>query len=182
MAESNFRSNLAGCAFSPLSGLSSFLFPLSAPHTHVTFFPSQFDGHKARPMTLKHPPPNRPPSPDSLLHYPLESHFVQPNAQTKKKRPFPSHSLLLLPECILTRERDEMRCSRYFALSRWERFLGFLICSAGAAACFALSFFIGLPLLAVKPRKFAVCPLSFPLPLRNQLTKRESITIRFHSP
>lgn len=44
----------------------------------------------------------------------------------------------------------------YFALSRWERFLGFLICTAGAAACFMLSFFIGLPLLAVKPRKFAV--------------------------
>ncbi|GAA6036172.1 hypothetical protein JCM8097_006814 [Rhodosporidiobolus ruineniae] len=44
----------------------------------------------------------------------------------------------------------------YFALSRWERFLGFLLCVAGAAVCFAVSFFIGLPLLAVKPRKFAV--------------------------
>ncbi|GAA5948667.1 hypothetical protein JCM10213_004374, partial [Rhodosporidiobolus nylandii] len=44
----------------------------------------------------------------------------------------------------------------YFALSRWERFLGFLLCVAGASACFAVSFFIGLPLLAVKPRKFAV--------------------------
>lgn len=47
---------------------------------------------------------------------------------------------------------------RYFALSRWERFLGFLLCIAGAAACFAVSFFIGLPMLAIKPRKFAVRP------------------------
>lgn len=48
-----------------------------------------------------------------------------------------------------------MWCS-YFALSRWERFLGFLLCIGGAAACFAVSFFIGLPMLAIKPRKFAV--------------------------
>ncbi|GAA6022318.1 hypothetical protein JCM10207_003283 [Rhodosporidiobolus poonsookiae] len=44
----------------------------------------------------------------------------------------------------------------YFALSRWERFLGFLLCIGGATACFAVSFFIGLPMLALKPRKFAV--------------------------
>ncbi|SCV73176.1 BQ2448_7101 [Microbotryum intermedium] len=44
----------------------------------------------------------------------------------------------------------------YFALSRWERFSGFLICTAGAALCFFIAFFIGLPLLALKPRKFAV--------------------------
>ncbi|BGP57974.1 hypothetical protein JCM8202_001936 [Rhodotorula sphaerocarpa] len=44
----------------------------------------------------------------------------------------------------------------YFALSRWERFVGFLLCIAGAAACFVVSFLIGLPLLAIKPRKFAV--------------------------
>ncbi|GAA6001649.1 Sft2p [Rhodotorula paludigena] len=44
----------------------------------------------------------------------------------------------------------------YFALSRWERFLGFLCCIGGAAACFAVAFFIGLPMLALKPRKFAV--------------------------
>lgn len=44
----------------------------------------------------------------------------------------------------------------YFALSRWERFSGFLLCTLGAAACFLISFFIGLPLLALKPRKFAV--------------------------
>ncbi|KAG0656378.1 protein transport protein sft2 [Rhodotorula mucilaginosa] len=44
----------------------------------------------------------------------------------------------------------------YFALSRWERFVGFLLCIAGAAACFVVSFLIGLPMLAIKPRKFAV--------------------------
>ncbi|KAM0747864.1 SFT2-domain-containing protein [Meredithblackwellia eburnea MCA 4105] len=44
----------------------------------------------------------------------------------------------------------------YFALSRWERFTGFLLCCAGAGVCFMISFFIGLPLLALKPRKFAV--------------------------
>jgi len=43
----------------------------------------------------------------------------------------------------------------YFALSRWERFLGFLLCCAGAAVCFLVAF-LTLPLLAVKPRKFAV--------------------------
>lgn len=43
----------------------------------------------------------------------------------------------------------------YFALSRWERFLGFLLCCAGAALCFFVAF-LTLPLLAIKPRKFAV--------------------------
>lgn len=43
----------------------------------------------------------------------------------------------------------------YFALSRWERFLGFLMCCVGASICFLLAF-LTLPLLAVKPRKFAV--------------------------
>jgi len=41
-------------------------------------------------------------------------------------------------------------------LSRWERFIGFLVCVLGAVACFLISFFIGLPFLAVKPSKFAV--------------------------
>ncbi|KAI0289641.1 ER-to-golgi vesicle protein transport Sft2, partial [Russula brevipes] len=47
----------------------------------------------------------------------------------------------------------------YFALSRWERLLGFLACLAGAAVCFAVAFFT-LPLLAIRPAKFA---LSFSL-------------------
>ncbi|KAI9435600.1 ER-to-golgi vesicle protein transport Sft2 [Lactarius indigo] len=47
----------------------------------------------------------------------------------------------------------------YFALSRWERLLGFLACLAGAAVCFAVAF-LTLPLLALRPAKFA---LSFSL-------------------
>lgn len=43
----------------------------------------------------------------------------------------------------------------YFALSRWERFLGFLLCCAGAAVCFFVAF-LTIPLIAVRPRKFAV--------------------------
>ncbi|KAF8494865.1 ER-to-golgi vesicle protein transport Sft2 [Russula emetica] len=47
----------------------------------------------------------------------------------------------------------------YLALSRWERLLGFLACLAGAAVCFGVAF-ITLPLLAIRPAKFA---LSFSL-------------------
>ncbi|MBW0494839.1 hypothetical protein O181_034554 [Austropuccinia psidii MF-1] len=43
----------------------------------------------------------------------------------------------------------------YYALSRWERTVGFLMCTAGALICFVIAFFT-LPLLAIKPRKFAV--------------------------
>lgn len=43
----------------------------------------------------------------------------------------------------------------FYALSRWERFLGFLLCVAGALVCFLIAF-LTLPLLALKPRKFAV--------------------------
>ncbi|THH18234.1 hypothetical protein EW146_g2706 [Bondarzewia mesenterica] len=43
----------------------------------------------------------------------------------------------------------------YFALSRWERLVGFLACLAGAAICFAVAFFT-LPFLAIRPAKFAL--------------------------
>jgi hypothetical protein len=43
----------------------------------------------------------------------------------------------------------------WFTLSRWDRLLVFGICLVGAVACFALCFAI-LPILALKPRKFAV--------------------------
>ncbi|WVF65402.1 hypothetical protein IAT40_000129 [Kwoniella sp. CBS 6097] len=43
----------------------------------------------------------------------------------------------------------------YFALSRWERFLGFLACCVGGIACFGVAFLF-LPILAIKPRKFAL--------------------------
>ncbi|KAF8642914.1 hypothetical protein AX16_009302 [Volvariella volvacea WC 439] len=47
----------------------------------------------------------------------------------------------------------------WFALSRWERLLGFGGCLVGAAICFFVSF-LTLPLLAIRPSKFA---LSFSL-------------------
>ncbi|KAH9821097.1 Got1/Sft2-like family-domain-containing protein [Melampsora americana] len=43
----------------------------------------------------------------------------------------------------------------YYALSRWERTIGFLLCIAGASICFFIAF-LTLPFLAFKPRKFAV--------------------------
>ncbi|PLW55010.1 hypothetical protein PCANC_02530 [Puccinia coronata f. sp. avenae] len=43
----------------------------------------------------------------------------------------------------------------YYALSRWERTIGFLICIAGSMICFLISFFT-LSILIIKPRKFAV--------------------------
>ncbi|CAL1702776.1 unnamed protein product [Somion occarium] len=43
----------------------------------------------------------------------------------------------------------------FFALSRWERLLGFGACLLGAAVCFFVAF-LTLPLLAIKPAKFAL--------------------------
>ncbi|KAF8305839.1 ER-to-golgi vesicle protein transport Sft2 [Clavulina sp. PMI_390] len=43
----------------------------------------------------------------------------------------------------------------YFALSRWERLLGFGACLLGSAVCFMVAFFT-LPLLALRPGKFAL--------------------------
>ncbi|KAI0695310.1 SFT2-domain-containing protein [Cytidiella melzeri] len=47
----------------------------------------------------------------------------------------------------------------YFALSRWDRLLGFGGCLLGAAVCFFVSF-LTLPMLVLRPAKFA---LSFSL-------------------
>jgi hypothetical protein len=43
----------------------------------------------------------------------------------------------------------------WFALSRWERLLGFGGCLIGAAVCFVVAFFT-LPFLAIRPAKFAL--------------------------
>lgn len=43
----------------------------------------------------------------------------------------------------------------WFTLSRWDRLLVFGVCLLGAVACFALCF-VMLPILAMRPRKFAV--------------------------
>jgi len=50
------------------------------------------------------------------------------------------------------RSNDE---EAYFALSRWERLLGFGGCLLGAAVCFFVAF-LTLPLLALRPAKFAL--------------------------
>ncbi|KAI0651313.1 SFT2-domain-containing protein [Trametes meyenii] len=43
----------------------------------------------------------------------------------------------------------------YFALSRWERLLGFGACLIGAAVCFFVAF-LTLPWIALRPAKFAL--------------------------
>ncbi|KAF9445986.1 SFT2-domain-containing protein [Macrolepiota fuliginosa MF-IS2] len=43
----------------------------------------------------------------------------------------------------------------WFALSRWERLLGFIGCLVGAGVCFFVAF-LTLPLLALRPAKFAL--------------------------
>ncbi|KAI0632851.1 ER-to-golgi vesicle protein transport Sft2 [Trametes polyzona] len=43
----------------------------------------------------------------------------------------------------------------YFALSRWERLLGFGACLLGAIVCFFVAF-LTLPWIALRPRKFAL--------------------------
>ncbi|KDQ17072.1 hypothetical protein BOTBODRAFT_172665 [Botryobasidium botryosum FD-172 SS1] len=43
----------------------------------------------------------------------------------------------------------------YLALSHWERLLGFLGCLVGSAVCFFVAF-ITLPMLAIRPGKFAL--------------------------
>ncbi|WVQ81385.1 hypothetical protein IAT38_003509 [Cryptococcus sp. DSM 104549] len=55
----------------------------------------------------------------------------------------------------LRNEGNSQEEEAYFALSRWERFLGFLACCAGGIACFGIAFLF-LPILAIKPRKFAL--------------------------
>lgn len=50
------------------------------------------------------------------------------------------------------RSNDE---EAHVALSHWERFLAFCLCQLGAALCFLIAF-LTIPLLALKPRKFAV--------------------------
>ncbi|AAW44385.2 hypothetical protein CNF02190 [Cryptococcus deneoformans JEC21] len=55
----------------------------------------------------------------------------------------------------LRNEGNSQEEEAYFALSRWERFIGFLACCAGGIACFGIAFLF-LPILAIKPRKFAL--------------------------
>ncbi|KAF9112773.1 protein transport protein sft2 [Mortierella sp. AM989] len=43
----------------------------------------------------------------------------------------------------------------WMGLSWFQRMAGFAICVAGGLACFMIAFFVGLPLLLLKPSKFA---------------------------
>ncbi len=43
----------------------------------------------------------------------------------------------------------------WFTLSRWDRILVFAICFAGSISCYLITFFL-FPVLALKPRKFAI--------------------------
>uniref|UniRef100_A0A060SZB7 Protein transport protein SFT2 n=1 Tax=Blastobotrys adeninivorans TaxID=409370 RepID=A0A060SZB7_BLAAD len=78
--------------------------------------------------------------------------------RVKTWNPFSGSSYIALP--ITERERgreqpDIVQEPSWFTLSRWDRLLVFGICLAGAVACFTLCFVI-LPVLALKPRKFAL--------------------------
>lgn len=59
------------------------------------------------------------------------------------------------PSVAATVSDDTVEEPAWFTLSYWDRLLVFGICLLGAVACFALCFFI-MPVLALKPRKFAV--------------------------
>ncbi|EWC48400.1 hypothetical protein DRE_02169 [Drechslerella stenobrocha 248] len=51
-----------------------------------------------------------------------------------------------------TREEED---AGWFAMSRWDRMLGFAICNLGAAVCFTICFFL-LPTFIFTSRKFAI--------------------------
>ena len=67
--------------------------------------------------------------------------------QKKKKKNFLYAEELLLIWILIFRANH--------IVSRWDRLLVFAACNLGAAACFVVCFFL-FPILATKPRKFAV--------------------------
>lgn len=80
--------------------------------------------------------------------------------RVQKLNPFKSQSYVSLPisepsSSNNTTTNESIEEPSWFTLSRWDRLLIFGITLLGAVACFALCFAI-LPLLAMKPRKFAV--------------------------
>ncbi|KAI8445197.1 Got1/Sft2-like family-domain-containing protein [Phakopsora pachyrhizi] len=78
----------------------------------------------------------------------------QPNASTSSN-PFSRFTSSISDYVPLRSSERSNEEEAYYALSRWERTIGFLMCTAGALICFTIAFFT-LPLLAIKPRKFAV--------------------------
>lgn len=84
----------------------------------------------------------------------------QQNANASGGNPFSRFYSSLAGDYIPLRSTERTNEEEaWFALSSWERLLGFGACLIGAAVCFFVSF-MTLPLLAVSPRKFA---LSFSL-------------------
>ncbi|KAF8878282.1 ER-to-golgi vesicle protein transport Sft2 [Gymnopilus junonius] len=84
----------------------------------------------------------------------------QPTAQVPQGNPFSRFYNAVAGDYIPLRSSEQSNEEEaWFALSRWERLLGFGGCLIGAAICFFVAF-ITLPLIVVKPAKFA---LSFSL-------------------
>ncbi|KDR74067.1 hypothetical protein GALMADRAFT_250801 [Galerina marginata CBS 339.88] len=84
----------------------------------------------------------------------------QPPTQAAPGNPFSRFYNAVAGDYIPLRSNEQSNEDEaWFALSRWERLLGFGGCLIGAAICFFVAF-LTLPLLAIKPAKFA---LSFSL-------------------
>ncbi|KAF8346597.1 Got1/Sft2-like family-domain-containing protein [Amanita rubescens] len=90
---------------------------------------------------------------------------VTDDSQAQAQQPAPSNPFsrfynAVAGDYIPLRSNDRNnQDDAWLALSRWERLLGFIACLIGASVCFFVAF-ITLPLLALKPAKFA---LSFSL-------------------
>jgi len=84
----------------------------------------------------------------------------QPQPSTQPSNPFTRFYNAVAGDYIPLRSSERSNEDEaWFALSRWERLLGFGGCLIGAAVCFFVAF-LTLPLIAIRPAKFA---LSFSL-------------------
>lgn len=92
-------------------------------------------------------------TPEQITTNPNPSFFDR----VQNLNPFKNQSYVSLPtsEPPATPSNENIEEPSWFTLSRWDRLLIFGITLLGSVACFALCFAI-LPLLALKPRKFAV--------------------------
>ncbi|KAL0952725.1 hypothetical protein HGRIS_006958 [Hohenbuehelia grisea] len=89
-----------------------------------------------------------------------DSPAAQQQQQQTSSNPFSRFYNAVAGDYIPLRSNEQTNEEEaWFALSRWERLLGFGACLLGAAACFFVAF-LTLPWLALRPAKFA---LSFSL-------------------
>ncbi|KAF8637167.1 hypothetical protein AX17_003071 [Amanita inopinata Kibby_2008] len=80
----------------------------------------------------------------------------QPTQPAASSNPFSRFYNAVAGDYIPLRSSDRNnQDDAWLALSRWERLLGFIACLVGAAVCFFVAF-ITLPLLAIRPAKFAL--------------------------